>query len=85
MRSDPALVLVLSIVFLGEKVSLLGFSGIVLVIFGVYLINMERFSVKEGLAPFRSLFRDRAIQFAVLTVFCVAAYSLKRVKIGVSP
>jgi uncharacterized membrane protein len=76
MRSSPALVLIFSITILGENVSLLGISGILLVAFGVYTINMESLGFSQLFRPFRAMTRDRAIQFAFLTLFSVACYTL---------
>ena len=76
MRSSPALVLIFSIAILGEDVSVLGVTGILLVAIGVYTINMESLVFSELFRPFRALTRDRAIQFAFLTLFSVACYTL---------
>ena len=76
MRSSPALVLIFSITILGENVSALGVTGILLVAIGVYTINMESLVLTELLRPFRAMTRDRAIQFAFLTLFSVASYTL---------
>jgi uncharacterized membrane protein len=76
MRSSPALVLIFSIAILGEDVSALGVTGILLVAIGVYTINMESLALFELFRPFRSMTRDRAIQFAFLTLFSVACYTL---------
>ena len=76
MRSSPALVLIFSIISLGENVSALGVAGILLVAIGVYIINMESLVFSELFRPFRAMIRDRAIQFAFLTLFSVAGYTL---------
>jgi uncharacterized membrane protein len=76
MRSSPALVLIFSIIILGENVSALGVAGILLVAIGVYIINMESLVFSELFRPFRAMIRDRAIQFAFLTLFSVAGYTL---------
>ena len=76
MRSSPALVLIFSIFILGEDVSALGVAGILLVAIGVYTINMESLVFSELFRPFRAMTRDRAIQFAFLTLFSVAGYTL---------
>ena len=76
MRSSPALVLVIAILFLGEQVSLQGVTGILLVAVGVYIINMKQISGEELLAPLISLFHDRSTQFAFLTLIAVAFYSV---------
>lgn len=76
MRSSPALVLLFSITILKENVSALGVCGILLVVLGVYTINMHNFTFFEIVKPFRSMLRDRATQFALLTMVSVAFYSL---------
>lgn len=76
MRSSPALVLVFSITILGEEVSLFGGFGILLVAFGVYIINMKKISVSELYRPIKAVRSDRATQFALMTLFSVAAYSV---------
>jgi uncharacterized membrane protein len=76
MRSSPALVLVIAILFLGEQVSFQGVSGILLVAAGVYIINMKRICAEELLAPIRSIAHDRSTQFAFLTLISVAGYSV---------
>ena len=76
MRSSPALVLVIAILFLGEQVSFQGVSGILLVAAGVYIINMKQISGEELLAPVKSVARDRSTQFAFLTLISVACYSV---------
>jgi len=76
MRSSPALVLIFSITILGEDVSALGVTGILLVAIGVYTISMESLALSELFRPFRAMTRDRAIQFAFLTLFSVACYTL---------
>lgn len=43
------------VALLGERLSRIGISGIALVIFGAYTVQMRRFSVTELLRPFRDL------------------------------
>ena len=76
MRSSPAVVLIFSVTILGEDVSALGVAGILLVSIGVYTINMDSLVFSELSRPFRALTRNRAIQFAFLTLFSVACYTL---------
>ena len=76
MRSSPALVLLIAVLFLGEQVSLQGVAGILLVAAGVYIINMRRISGADLMAPLKSIAHDRATQFAFLTLISVAFYSI---------
>jgi drug/metabolite transporter (DMT)-like permease len=76
MRSSPVLVLIFSIVILDEDLSLLGIAGILIVVVGVYGININRLALSEIVRPFRALRRDQATQFALLTMISVAGYTL---------
>jgi len=76
MRSSPALVLVIAVLFLGEAVSAQGVTGILMVAFGVYIINMKQIFGRELLTPIKSLTHDRSTQFAFLTLVSVAFYSI---------
>ena len=76
MRSSPALVLVIAVLFLGEQVSTQGVAGILLVAVGVYIINMKHISGEELFAPVKSIANDGSTQFAFLTLISVAFYSI---------
>ena len=76
MRSSPALVLVVAVLFLGEQVSFQGVAGILLVAVGIYIINMKQISGRELLGPVKSMVNDRSTQFAFLTLISVAFYSI---------
>ncbi|MBI2655748.1 EamA family transporter [Candidatus Woesearchaeota archaeon] len=82
MRSAPALVLVFAVIFLQEQVSFMGIMGILLVVFGVYIINMKRVTLKTLDEPITSIFKEKATLFAFLTLVSVAIYSIVD-KIGV--
>ena len=71
-----ALVLVIAVLFLGERVSIQGVCGILLVAAGVYIINMKKISGEELLAPVKSIASDRSTRFAFLTLISVALYSI---------
>ncbi len=76
MRSSPALVLVFAVLFPGERVSVQGGAGIMLVAVGVYIINMKHISGEELFAPVKSIANDRSTQFAFLTLISVSFYSI---------
>ena len=76
MRSSPALVLLFSLTILNEDVSAFGVVGILLVAIGVYTISMENIDGRHLPLPLIALFKDRAIQFAFLTLLSAAGYSL---------
>jgi uncharacterized membrane protein len=70
------------VIILGESVSLYGGLGIVLTIFGIYMIHMERLSIRDFLRPVTAL-RSRASKLALLTALCTTVYSLSD-KFGVT-
>ncbi len=76
MRSSPALVLLVAVVFLGERVSAMGTAGILLVGAGIYVINMQSLTLQELLKPLQALFTDRSTRYAFLTLLSVTAYSI---------
>ena len=76
MRSSPAPVLLIAVFLLGERVSLQGAGGILLVAAGVYIINMKQISGDALLEPIKSIANDRSTRFAFLTLLSVACYSI---------
>ena len=76
IRSSPALVLLFAIIILDEKISTQGLCGVLLVTFGVYIINLKKLMWQELLASIRSLSNHRAIQYAFLALCSVTAYSI---------
>ena len=76
MRSSPALVLLVAVVFLEEQVALTGFSGILLVSLGIYIVGLEGLSLKDFTKPLKSLFTDKATIYAFLTLLTVTSYSI---------
>ena len=80
-RSAPALVLLFSIIFLKEKLSLFGVIGIIFLVIGVYIINLKKLS--KLLDPFTSVFSEKQTQYAFLTLLCVAIYSVLD-KVGIT-
>lgn len=83
MRSTPALVLIFAIIFLKEQVSVLGISGIGLIVLGTYTINIKKMSLSELFQPIKLISKDVSVQFAFLTLIFLAISSIID-KIGVS-
>jgi len=80
-RGTPPLFIALwSAIFLGERLPLLGYVGIALLMVGIYLASLRSFA--DVGKPLRS-FGHRPTQFALLAALCVSAYSTLD-KIGVS-
>ncbi|MBK9131152.1 MAG: DMT family transporter [Gammaproteobacteria bacterium] len=70
--------------FLGETISARGFSGILLVVLGTYLLNLERDSrgvLRAGLEPLRAITRERGARemLLVAVVYAVTSALGKRV------
>lgn len=72
----------LAVAFLHEQLSFLGIIGIILIIFGIYVIHLRSFSGQSFIEPFLAL-REGASIWALCTGGTIAGYSLVD-KIGVS-
>lgn len=80
--SGPLFVPLLAVVFIHEKLALLGIVGIALIIFGIYILHLQSFSGQSFFAPFRALGNASSL-WALCTGGTIAAYSLVD-KVGVS-
>ena len=80
-RSAPIFVLIWAIWFLGEKLSVPGILGILIVVFGAYLIGFPTFSATHFIRPI-TLLKDRSYQLAWLTALTISFYSVND-KLGV--
>ena len=76
IRSSPAAVLVGSVLFLGEKVSVVGGVGVLLTVLGVYVLCMRNFQVRSILSPLTESFKDSSTRFALLTALIATAFTL---------
>lgn len=83
MRASPAVVLIGSMLAINESVSISGALGVLLVVFGVYILHLRQSILPGIIAPIRALGRDQATRWAFLTMLFVAGYSLLD-KVGVS-
>lgn len=70
--APPLLIALFSGIFLGERLPLIGYVGIVVLVVGVYLASLSSFA--ELWKPLRAL-SQRAPQWAWLAALTVAAYS----------
>ena len=80
-RSAPIFVLMWAIWFLGEKLSAPGILGILIVVFGAFVIGFPIFSVTHFVRPI-ILLKDRSYQLAWLTALIISFYSVND-KLGV--
>lgn len=76
IRSSPAFILIFAVIFLQEKVTVLGVIGIICVSIGIYILNVKTLNLKQILDPVTSIFKDKHIQYAFLALFAVTIYSL---------
>lgn len=71
----PLVVALLAIGVVHERLQLLGWIGIALVVFGIFVIHLRSFSRKSLLEPFAAM-HGKASVCAVLTGLAIASYSL---------
>ncbi len=79
--SGPMFVPFLAMGLIHEQLSLLGGFGIILIVFGIYVIHLQSFSRQSFLKPFMEL-QGGASLWALCTGMTIAAYSLVD-KVGV--
>jgi drug/metabolite transporter (DMT)-like permease len=69
----PVITAAIGLVLLGERLSLRGFAGILLVVVGAYLLNLEHARGPTGawLAPFRAIWREAGsrLMLGVATIY----------------
>lgn len=71
----PVLVLIISVSVLRESVTPLGVSGVLVVMIGVYTINIRGPKLSAWLTPITVIFRPKG-RYAVATGILIAAYTL---------
>lgn len=81
VRSSPALVLVFAVIFLGEKVSVMGVFGIILITLGIIFINLKIGRMKK-VDP-EKILSNKHVRFAFLALTTSVGYTLID-KVGVS-
>ena len=74
--TGPLFVLVIALVFLGEAPTGPGLGGVLLVIAGVYLLNMPRLTLRALAGPFRALITTPGTRYALLTGLTIGIYSV---------
>ena len=70
-KLQVVLVAILGVIFLKEEITLAGFAGILVSLFGIYLLNVQRsrLSLTE---PILVLFREKGMRYALLAALTVA-------------
>jgi len=69
------------VLFLGEQLSAVGITGIIMVMFGAYSVQMRKFTITEMFQPFRDL-RSKSVQAALAAGFIYSIGSIAE-KVGV--
>lgn len=88
IRSSPIFVLLFGVIFLKEIPSKIAIMGIIIVVFGVQIINQRNLSVSSFLASFRHRHINKKIMIpANLTAFFSACYSVvdKKAVLAINP
>jgi drug/metabolite transporter (DMT)-like permease len=80
--TGPLLVPIWATLFLGERVSAIGLTGILAVVGGVYVLHLRELSLPGLLAPLRSL-RTRPTQIAIFSGLLISIYTVVD-RVGVS-
>jgi drug/metabolite transporter (DMT)-like permease len=81
-RSNPVYIPIWAALFLGERLSPLGFIGIAVTCLGVYTVGLEAISLKAILSPIRSL-NTQPSQLALLAaVFASVGACIDKVGVG---
>jgi drug/metabolite transporter (DMT)-like permease len=71
----PIFILIFALILLGERVSLLGLVGILITIFGSYVIHLPSFKPSDLYLPFKAL-KSKPFLFSMGGGVCTAIYSL---------
>jgi drug/metabolite transporter (DMT)-like permease len=71
----PIFILIFALILLHEKVSFVGFLGILIAIFGSYVIHLPSFRLSHLSLPFKAL-KSKPFLFSVGAGACTAIYSL---------
>ncbi len=82
----PIFILIFALILLNERVSLLGLLGILITIFGSYVIHLPSFKLSHLSLPFKA-FKNKPFLFSMGAGACTATYSLinKKNLEGVEP
>jgi len=80
--SGPLFVPILAVLFLNERLSILGFLGIAFVIIGIFSVHLRSLSIQSILEPFLTM-KGGASLWALCTGGTIAGYSIVD-KIGVT-
>lgn len=85
MAFTPAFMIITGFVFLGELPSLPGLVGILLIVFGCWVLNAD--GSRSLVEPFRAIFRERGSRYALYAsiIWAVGAVICKRMALAGDP
>ena len=76
MRSSPALVFLIAVLFLNEKVSVGGVAGIIVVMCGIYFLSFGQTKILKQQLTKVVFFKDQSIQYALMGLVSITSYSI---------
>jgi drug/metabolite transporter (DMT)-like permease len=71
----PIFILIFALILLKEHISLLGLLGILIAVFGSYVIHLPSFRVSHLSVPFKA-FKSKSFLYSMAAGACTATYSL---------
>lgn len=74
--SAPVFVCIFSVLLDLETLTLPVFFSLLLIVFGIYIVNMPAFNLKSIMAPFKTLIEDSSTRLSILVGITIALYTL---------
>lgn len=74
--SAPIFVCIFSMLLGLETLTIPVFLSLLLIVFGIYIVNMPAFNLKSILAPFKTLIEDSSTRLSILVGITIALYTL---------
>jgi drug/metabolite transporter (DMT)-like permease len=71
----PIFILIFALIWLNEKITYLGLLGIMITVFGSYVINLPSFKFSDLFSPFKA-FKSKTFLFSMGAGACTATYTL---------
>lgn len=74
--SAPVFVCIFSVLLGMETLTLPVLFSILLIVFGIYIVNMPAFNLKSLISPFKTLMEDSSTRLSILVGITIALYTL---------
>ncbi len=65
----PVFTLIIGMIWLGEFPKVIGVLGIMVIVFGTYLLNIEHFKTYQIFGPISAVFEDKASKLMIIVAF----------------